>query len=189
MQKLQKMDERKRMKPRTSKWVCKHELSLFNSHIVNSKHTMCKQGQLINTIYVMFCCCSVAKSCPTLCDSMDCSTPGSSVLQYLPESVQTHVHWVSDTIETPHPLPPPSPPAFKPSQRSGSFPMSPLFTSGGQSTGASASASVLPVNIQGWVPLGLTLWFPCNATLPLRFWKVGWIMLHFHNCCLKDCRS
>ena len=43
---------------------------------------------------------------------------------------------------------------------SGSFPMSWLFTSGGQSTGVSASASVLPVNIQGWFPLGLA-WFPC----------------------------
>ena len=44
---------------------------------------------------------------------------------------------------------------------SGSFPVSLLFTSGGQSTGASASPSVLPVNIQGWFPLGLTVWSPC----------------------------
>ena len=41
---------------------------------------------------------------------------------------------------------------------SGSFPVSQFFTSGGQSTGASASASVLPMNIQGWFPLGLTGW-------------------------------
>ena len=44
---------------------------------------------------------------------------------------------------------------------SGSFPISRLFASGGQSTGASASASVLPVNIQGWFPLGLMFWSPC----------------------------
>ena len=40
------------------------------------------------------CYCSVTKSCPTLCDSMDCSTPGFPVLHYLPEFAQTHVHWV-----------------------------------------------------------------------------------------------
>ena len=45
------------------------------------------------------CCCSVAKLCPTLCGLMDCSMPGSSVLHYLPGFVQTHVFWVSDTIE------------------------------------------------------------------------------------------
>ena len=44
----------------------------------------------------------------------------------------------------------------------GSFTMSRFFSSGGQSTGASASASVLPMNIQGWFPLGLTLWSPCS---------------------------
>ena len=40
---------------------------------------------------VIYCCCSVAKSCPTLCDPMDCSTPGFPVLHYLPEFAQTHV--------------------------------------------------------------------------------------------------
>ena len=44
------------------------------------------------------CCCSVARSCPTLCDLMDCSTPGSSVLHCLPEFAQIHVHWVDDAI-------------------------------------------------------------------------------------------
>ena len=45
---------------------------------------------------------------------------------------------------------------------SGSFPMSQFFASGGQIIGVSASASVLPVNIQGWFPLGLTVWSPCS---------------------------
>ena len=44
----------------------------------------------------------------------------------------------------------------------GSFPMSWFFTSGGQSIGVSALASVLPVNIQDWFPLGLTVWSPCS---------------------------
>ena len=43
-------------------------------------------------------CCLVAKSCPTLCDPMDCSTPGFPVLHYLPEFAEIHVHWVNDTI-------------------------------------------------------------------------------------------
>ena len=50
---------------------------------------------IFNTIC---CCCSVTKSCPALCNSMDCSMPGSSVLYYLPEFAQIHAHWVSDVI-------------------------------------------------------------------------------------------
>ena len=55
------------------------------------------------------CCCSVAKSCPALCDPMDCSTPGFPVLHYLLEFAQTHVHRVGDAIQTSHPLSSPSP--------------------------------------------------------------------------------
>ena len=101
------------------------------------------------------CCCSVTKSYPTLCDLMGYSTPGSPVLHCLPEFVQTHVHWDSDTIQLSHPLSPLSPYSLS-LPASGSFPMSRLFASGGQSIGVSASASVLPVTIHGWFPLGLT---------------------------------
>ena len=58
------------------------------------------------------CCCSGAKSCPTLCDPMNCSTPGFPVLHYLPEFAQTHVHLVGDAIQPSHPLSPLSPPAL-----------------------------------------------------------------------------
>ena len=95
----------------------------------------------------------VAQSCPTLCDSMDCSMPGFSVHHQFPELPQTHVHRVGDVIPPSHPLLSPSPPAFNLSQH-WSFPMSQYFASGGQSIGA--SASVLPINIQDWFPLGLT---------------------------------
>ena len=54
---------------------------------------------------------SVAQSCPTLCDPMNCSTPGLPVHHQLPEFTQTHVHWVSDAIQPSHPLSSPSPPA------------------------------------------------------------------------------
>ena len=62
------------------------------------------------------CCCSVAKSCPTPHDSMDCSTPGFPVLHCLPEFAQAHVHWVSDTIQPSHSLSSPSPLALNLSQ-------------------------------------------------------------------------
>ena len=92
-----------------------------------------------------------SQSCPTLCDPMDCSTLGFPVLHHLPEFAQTRVHWVSDAISssvTPFSSCPQSFPA------PGSFAMSQLFASGGQSIGV--SASVLPMNIQDWFPLGLT---------------------------------
>ena len=59
---------------------------------------------------------SVAQSCPTLCDPMNCSTPGLPVPHQLPEFTQTHVHRVSDAIQPSHPLSSPSPPAPNPSQ-------------------------------------------------------------------------
>ena len=92
-----------------------------------------------------WCYCSVTKSCPTLCDPMDCSMAGFPVLHYLLEFAQTHVHWVDDAIQPTilcHPL------LLLPSI----FPCIRVFSnelvlsSGGQSIGASASASVLPMN-------------------------------------------
>ena len=64
---------------------------------------------------------SVAQSCLTLCDPMNCSTPGLPVHHQLPESTQTHVHWVSDAIQPFHPLSSPSAPALKLSQHQGLF--------------------------------------------------------------------
>ena len=55
---------------------------------------------------------SLAQSCLTLCDRMDCSMPGFPVHHQLLEFTQTHVHWVSDAIQPSHPLLSPSPPAF-----------------------------------------------------------------------------
>ena len=69
---------------------------------------------------------SVAQLCPTLCDPMNCSTPGLPVHHQLPEFTQTHVYRVSDAIRPSHPLSSPSPPALNPSQHE-SFPMSQLF--------------------------------------------------------------
>ena len=64
---------------------------------------------------------SVAQSCPTLCDPVDCSTPGLPVHHQLPEFTQTHVHWVGDAIQPSPPLLSPSPPTFNLSQHQGLF--------------------------------------------------------------------
>ena len=64
---------------------------------------------------------SVAQSCLTLCDPVDCSMPGFPVCHQLPELAQTHVHWVSDTTQPSHPLLFPSPPVFNLSQHQGLF--------------------------------------------------------------------
>ena len=64
---------------------------------------------------------SVTQSCPTLCDPMNCSTPGFPVLRYLLEFAQTHAHRVGDAFQPSHPLLSPSPPAFSLSQHQGLF--------------------------------------------------------------------
>ena len=67
------------------------------------------------------CCCSVAQSCPTLCDSMDCSMPGLPVPHHLLEFAQVHVHCIGDPIQPSHPLMLPSPSALNLSQHQGLF--------------------------------------------------------------------
>ena len=64
---------------------------------------------------------SVAQSCPTLWDPMNCSTPGLPVHHQLLEFTQTHVHRVSDAIQPSHPLSSPSPPALYPIHHQGLF--------------------------------------------------------------------
>ena len=91
------------------------------------------------------------------CDPMDCSTPGFPVHHQLPELAQTHVYWVSDVIQPSHSL---ASLLLLPSifPSISVFSMNQFFSSGGQSIGASATASVLPMNDQNWFPLGLIGW-------------------------------
>ena len=100
-------------------------------------------------------CRPVTQLCLTLYDPMDCSTPGFPVHHQLPELAQIHVHWVSDAIQQSHPVVDLSS-CLQSFPTSESFLMSQFFASGGQKIGVSASASVLPMNIQGWFPFGLT---------------------------------
>ena len=100
-----------------------------------------------------------AKSCPNLCDPMDCSMPGLPVSHHVPvcpsscplnwwccANISSSATFFSFCLQ------------YFPA--SGSFPMSQFFASAGQSTGASASPLVLSMNIQDWFPLGLTGWSP-----------------------------
>ena len=102
---------------------------------------------------------SVAQSCPTLCDPMNCSTPDLPVHHKLPEFTHTHAHQVG--MPSSHHIPFSSCPHSLPA--SGSFPLSQLFAWGGQSIGVSASASVLPMNTQDFSPLGWTGWISLQS--------------------------
>ena len=108
----------------------------------------------IHSILKVCCCFSVSKSCPTLCNSMDCSTPGFPVLHRFREFAQIHVCWVGDAIQLSHPL--------SPLLLSSIFLSIKLFSSDSAlcirwpKYWSLASASVLPINIQSSFPLGLT---------------------------------
>ena len=105
---------------------------------------------------------SVAQSCPTLCDPMDCSMPGFPVHNQHPEYTQSHVHWVGDAIQPSHPLSTPSPPALNLSQHQGLFHW--VSSSHQVAKGLDPSVqSVLPMNIHDWFPLGWTGWMSLQS--------------------------
>ena len=100
--------------------------------------------------------CSLTKLCSTLCNLMDYSVPDSPVLHYWPRACSNscplrHWHYLAISSSA-------NPFSFwlQSFPASRSFPMSQLFASSGQSFGASASATVLPINIQGWFHLGVS---------------------------------
>ena len=109
---------------------------------------------------------SVTQLCPTLCIPMDCSTPGCPsptpgaysnscpLSQWCHPTISSSVILFSSHLQS--------------FPTSGSFPMSQLFTSGGQSIGVSTSASVLPMNIQDWFPLGWTSWISLQSQGTLK---------------------
>ena len=103
---------------------------------------------------------SVTHSRPTLCNAMDCSTPGLPVHHQLSELTQTHVHQVSNAIQL-SVVPFSSHPQSFPASRS--FQMSQFFASGSQSIGVSASTSVLPMNTQDLSLLGFTGWISLQS--------------------------
>ena len=130
---------------------------LFNAYL-NIKDRMNKY----RVTHILDSCCSVPQSCPTLCNPMDCSTPGLPVHHQLSEFTQTHVYWVGDAIQPSHPLSSPSPPAFNLSQHQGLFQwvnslhQVPKYWS--------FSFSVSPSNnTQGWSPSEWTGWISLQS--------------------------
>ena len=105
---------------------------------------------------------SIAQLCPTLCDPMDCIMTGLPIHNQLPEFTQTHVHWINDTNPTVSSSVITSF-CLQSFPASGAYQMSQFFVSGHQSIGVSASASVPPMNIQDWSPLGWTGWISLQS--------------------------
>ena len=103
---------------------------------------------------------SVAQLCPTLCDPMDCSTPGFPFRYQLPGLTQTHIHQVGDAIQSSHLLSPPSPPAFNLSQHQRLFQW---VSSSNQLAKVLEFQLRHPVNIQDWSPLGWTGWISLQS--------------------------
>ena len=97
--------------------------------------------------------------CPTLCDPMDCSTPGFPVHHQLPKLTQTHIHRVSDAIQPSHPLLSPSPPAFI-------FPSIRVFS----------SESVLHIRWSKYWGFGFSI-SPSNEHSGLISFRIDWLGL------------
>ena len=107
-------------------------------------------------VVIIICCCLFSRPCLALCYPVDWSTPVSSIHHCLLKFAKAHVHWVSDAIQPSHLPLPTSPTAFCLSQHQGLFQWIGSSHHAAKFFGASASASVLPMNIQGWFPLRLT---------------------------------
>ena len=114
--------------------------------------------------YPQFSSVSSAQSCPTLCNPMNCSTPGLLVHHQVPEFTQSHVHQVGDAIQPSHPLSSPSPPAPSPSQDQGVF----QWVNSSHEVAKVLEfhpehQSLLPMNTQDWSPLGGTGWISLQS--------------------------
>ena len=138
-------------------WNCICGVLKFEFHMIFTLHE----------ISFIFHCCSVAQACPTLCDPMDYYMPGfrpslspGVCSNSCPLSWWDHPTISSSVI--------PFSSCLQCFPASGSFPVSQFFTSGGQSIGISASASVLPMNIQSWFPFQLTGLISLQSKGPLR---------------------
>ena len=142
------------------KQIVKKEESTIPFFSSGSDLNRAEEGAILGTTDY-HCCCSVAKSCPILCNPMNCSRPGFSVLHYLLDFSQIRVHWVSDAIQPSHPLPPPYLLTFNLSQHQGLFQWVDSLHQVAKVLELQLLASVLPVNIQSWFHLDWLVWSPC----------------------------
>ena len=139
--------------------------SFFPPHFLSNSQAAARLSIAASISLPWWRCCSVGQLCLTLCNPMDCSMPGLPVPHHLQEFALVHVHYTDDAIlswvfcldstsisssDTLISF------CLQSFPSSGTFPMSCLFASDDQNTGASSAALVLPVTIQGWSPLRLT---------------------------------
>ena len=173
-------------------YIC-HCYCLNSSHpllppVYPQVHSLCLHlhpfpvNRLISTIFLdsiyMHCCCFwVTQSYPALCNPMDWSMTGFSVLHHLPVCSDSCPlsQWCHPNISSSV-----APFSFclQSFPTSGSFSMSQFFTSGGQSIGTSASTSVLAMNIQDWFPLGLTGWISLQSKGLSRVFSSTTVLKH-----------
>ena len=139
----------------------KHSVCWIRSDKYQNQILVCLMH--INSVNVSVQFSSVTQSSPTLCDSMNHSTPGLPVHHQLPEFTQTHVHQVGDAIKPSHPLLSPSPPAPNPSQHQSLFQWVNSSHEVAKAFGVSALASVLPKKSQGWSPSEWTGWISLQS--------------------------
>ena len=112
------------------KWLSSSSSPKLVINEIFTKGWMKNQTVIYPYNWTLCCCCSVMQSCSTLCEPMDCSTPGCPVLHHLPELAQTHVHWFNDAIQPSNQMPSnqkdalllPSPPSLNISQYQGLYP-------------------------------------------------------------------
>ena len=161
-------------------YICSFSFSMLSCILLN-KYTTLYLPTFLMMCFLFSPCyyCSVPQSCLTLFDPMDCSTPGFPVHHQLLEFAPTHVHWVADAIQPSHPVVPFSS-YLQSFPASGAFLMTQLFTSGGESIAASASASVRLMNIQDW--LVWSLCSPKDSQVPSptpQFKNINTLMLSF----------
>ena len=118
---------------------------------------------------------SVAQSCPTLCDPLDARPPCPSPAPGVHPNSYPLSRWCHPTISS---SVDPFSSCLQSFPASGSFPMNQFFTSGGQSIGVLASASVLPMNIQDWFPLGWTGWISLQSKGLSRVFSNTTVQMH-----------
>ena len=168
-------------------YILLHITLILDFWMENFQQYCALKRKIFQIIYIFFYvyifkntfCCSVTKSCPTLCDSVNCSTPGFSVLPISQSLLKLMSQWYLPTISSsvvPFFSCPQSFPA------SGPFSMSWFFTSGGQNIGASSSVSVLPMNIQGWFPLRLAGWISLQSNGLSRVFSNTTVQKHQFFC-------
>ena len=139
----------------------------------------------------LFCFSSVAQSCSTLCDPMNHSTPGLPVHHQLPESTQTHVHRVGDTVQPSHPLSSPSPPALNTAEIDVFLELSCFFNDpadvGNLISGSSAFSKtslniwkfmvhiLLKSGLENFEDYFTSVWYECNCAVVWAFFGIAFL--------------